>query len=397
MSTPAAETSPPQDRERAPDVRGPTGPLPLAIFIAGIAALALVLGGTAVVQIAHAVNGSPLTPECRAQGLTPFNPNSISNPGIRGASSICHILEAAVSPGERAFLIAAIALGALAMVAGFGIYRRMDTRRKRNHAFAGAVLGLQALILGSFFLYFFGGEEFQFFARNFLAFGVLQGQLGAFLNGAKITIFLAFAGEIGGIIIGLILAMLGLSQYRVVRAPARAYVNFFRGTPLIWQLSFFYLGVAIGLRLTFLGTLECAILVFSLNTGAYAAEVFRAGIQSIERGQMEAARGLGFSHLQAMRFAIVPQAVRRVIPPLMNEFVILIKDTSLIVVLGLITYQRDIFSVSQDGYSASANATFFVAAAIGYLVVTLPLIRLVNWAESRLRSGMVGVGGGFGQ
>lgn len=397
MSTSAAEISPTQGRERAPDVRGPTGPLPLAAFVTGIAALVLVLGGTAAVQIAYAANGSPLTPACRAQGLTPFNANSISNPGIKGASAICHILEAAVSSGERAVLIGGIALGALVMIAGLGVYRRMDTRRKRNHAFAGAVLGLQAVILGFFFLYFLGGQEFEFFAKNFLAFGVLQGQFGAFLNGAKITIFLAFAGETGGILIGLVLAMLALSQYRVVRAPARAYVNFFRGTPLIWQLSFFYLGVAIGLRLTFLGTLETAILVFSLNTGAYAAEVFRAGIQSIERGQMEAARGLGFSYLQAMRFAIVPQAVRRVIPPLMNEFVILIKDTSLIVVLGLITNQRDIFSVSQDGYSASANATFFVAAAIGYLIVTLPLIRLVNWAERRLRSGMVGIAGGFGQ
>ena len=85
-----------------------------------------------------------------------------------------------------------------------------------------------------------------------------------------------------------------------------------------------------------MGAFRVAIIVFSLNTGAYAAEVFRAGIQSIERGQIEAARSLGMSYMQAMRYAIVPQAVRRVIPPLMNEFVILIKDTALIVVLGLL-------------------------------------------------------------
>ncbi len=111
---------------------------------------------------------------------------------------------------------------------------------------------------------------------------------------------------------------------------------------------------------------------------------------------MEAARGLGFSYLEAMRFAIVPQAVRRVIPPLLNEFVILIKDTALIIVLGLIVWQYDLYTVAQNGYSETFNATFFVGAAIGYLVITLPLIGLVNYAERRLRSGLVGVTVGMG-
>src|SRR5436190_7953736 len=93
-----------------------------------------------------------------------------------------------------------------------------------------------------------------------------------------------------------------------------------------------------------LSTYNVAIIIFSLNTGAYAAEVFRAGIQSVERGQIEAARSLGMTYLQAMRYAIIPQAVRRVIPPLMNEFVILIKDTSLIFVLGLVIGHEDLFS-----------------------------------------------------
>ncbi|HYH27754.1 MAG TPA: ABC transporter permease subunit, partial [Actinomycetota bacterium] len=96
---------------------------------------------------------------------------------------------------------------------------------------------------------------------------------------------------------------------------------------------------------------------------------------------------------KAMRYAIVPQAFRRVIPPLMNEFVILIKDTSLIVVLGLVQREYDLFTVARSGYSETFNATLFVGAAIGYLVVTLPLIRLVNVVEKRLRSGLVGVTG----
>ena len=139
-----------------------------------------------------------------------------------------------------------------------------------------------------------------------------------------------------------------------------------------------------------------AIIVFALNTGAYAAEVFRAGIQSIERGQIEAARSLGMSYFQAMRYAIVPQAVRRVIPPLMNEFVILIKDTALVVVLGLTANEYDIFTTAREGQSATFNATFFTVAAIAYLIVTLPLIRLVNAAEKRLRSGLVGIAGAGG-
>jgi polar amino acid transport system permease protein len=208
-------------------------------------------------------------------------------------------------------------------------------------------------------------------------------------------LILAFAGEMGGIVIGLVLGILVLSQRRAVRAPARTYINFFRGTPLIWQLvtGYFLLLFGFGIRLS---AFVVAIIVFALNTGAYAAEVFRAGIQSIERGQIEAARSLGMSYVQAMRYAIVPQAVRRVIPPLMNEFVILIKDTALVVVLGLTANEYDIFTTAREGQSATFNATFFTVAAIAYLIVTLPLIRLVNAAEKRLRSGLVGIAGAGG-
>ena len=208
----------------------------------------------------------------------------------------------------------------------------------------------------------------------------------------RFPLVLAFTGELGGIVIGLILGVLTLSERRVVRAPARIYINFFRGTPLIWQLvtGYFLLLFGFGLRIS---TFTVAIIVFALNTGAYAAEVFRAGIQSIERGQYEAARSLGMSYVQAMRYAIVPQAVRRVIPPLMNEFVILIKDTALVIALGLVEGQYDIFTTAREGQAATFNATFFTVAAIAYLIVTLPLIRLVNAVEKRLRSGLVGIAG----
>src|SRR5688572_13437132 len=123
------------------------------------------------------------------------------------------------------------------------------------------------------------------------------------------------------------------------------------------------------------------ILALSLNAAAYSAEVFRAGIQSIERGQLEAARGLGMSYMQAMRYAILPQAVRRVIPPLMNEFVILIKDTALVIVLGLTSGERELMTYMDFGQANTFNATFFILGAAGYLAITLPLIRVVNLVE----------------
>jgi polar amino acid transport system permease protein len=386
-----AETD--RSTDAPPDVRGPTSPLPASVFGLGIAALSLVLGGTIVLQIGWAISGGSLTPECIKQGLTPFVPGSAAGPphGIRGARGVCNIVTALASPAETWLLILAFALGIVAIALGFSYYGRMDSKRKREECITGAVLGIQAVALVGLLEWYRSGTP-EKFAQQFLNFDLLHGTFRGFLVGAKNTLVLAFAGEAGGILIGVLLALLVLSQRRAVRAPARVYINFFRGTPLIWQLSVFYFGVLLGLGIR-MSAFVAAAIVFMLNTGAYAAEVFRAGIQSIERGQIEAARSLGMTYFQAMRYAIVPQAVRRVIPPLMNEFVILIKDTALIIVLGLLASQLDLFNFAASGYSQFFNATFYVGAAIGYLVITLPLIWLVNWAERRLRSGLVGIGG----
>ena len=389
----------PIERSAPPDIRGPTAPIPLAIFVAGIVGLALVVLGTVGTELFGNLVGGPLTPACKAAGLHHFVPPpnpALPGRGIQGAEGICNIIMTARSSAETAILVLAMVFGLAAIVAGFVTFRRWDTRRRRSHALTGAILGIQAVVLAGFVLWFRSGSGMFTFVRNELNFTLVNGiWVRAFLTGAKNTLLLAVGGEIGGIVIGLFLAMLALSDKRAVRAPARVYVNFFRGTPLIWQLAFFYFGLSLGLGLNF-SSYTVALIVFSLNTGAYASEVFRAGIQSIERGQLEASRGLGLSYLQSMGYVIVPQAFRRVIPPLLNEFVILIKDTALVVILGLITSQRELFSVAQDGYSATYNATFFVATAIGYLIVTLPMIRVVTAVERKLRSGLVGIVGGFG-
>jgi His/Glu/Gln/Arg/opine family amino acid ABC transporter permease subunit len=386
-----------------PDVRGPTAPLPAGTLAAGIASLVLALGGTFAVQAAYAIWGGPLSKFCRDEGLKSLNPGApVGSRGLKGAEGVCHVVEGLRSGPETALLLAGLVAGVVAVAVGFTTYRRMDSKRKREQSLAGAILGIQAIALALFVLFFRSSETVVAFATNFLNFTILQDSVDGFIQGAKNTLLLAFGGEVGGIIIGLVLAMLALSDKRTVRAPARVYINFFRGTPLIWQLSFFYFLVTLGLNLhdlsilgyhTKIDAFKVALIVFSLNTGAYAAEVFRAGIQSIERGQIEAARSLGLSYFQSMRYAIVPQAIRRVIPPLMNEFVILIKDTALVIVLGLLASQYEIYTFARTGYSDTFSATFFLGAAIGYLVITLPLIGLVNYVERRLRSGLVGIAG----
>lgn len=373
---------------RPPDTRGSTAPLPAGIFAVGIASLVLVLGGLFFVQYLYASTNKPLSPEC-SERLTIQVPDE-DKKLLPGTSGVCHVVDALKSDLQTGVLTAGIALGAVSVVAGFSLYKRMPNKRQREHCIAGAVLGLQAIGFGAI-LWVFRSGDVLIFARNFFNFAFLEGSFDGFVSGAKNTLILAFAGEAGGVIIGLILAFLTISERRVVRAPARAYINFFRGTPLIWQLSFFYAVFLLGFQWRS-GPFAAAMIVFALNMGGYSAEVFRAGIQSVEKGQREAARSLGMSYMQSMSYVIVPQAVRRVIPPLMNEFVILIKDTSLITVLGLVSSQFEIFTFSRQFFSDSRNASIFIGTAAAYLIVTLPLIRLVNYAESRLRSGLLGVG-----
>ena len=368
-----------------PDTRGPTAPLPLAIYLAGWLCLLIVTLGTAILQFLHAQSGDGVSSKCVGWGVDPKLP---------GASGICHIVEASRSPAASVGLAVAGIVGVAAVAGGFGTYRRMPSRRQRDEAVAGAVLGIIALFLVVVLEVFRTGQT-VIIVNNFVNFAFLRGTFGQFLQGARNTLILAIVGELGGIAIGIALSLLAISERRVVRAPARVYINFFRGTPLIWQLSMGFFGVYLGLQLHF-SVFHVAMAIFALNTGAYSAEVFRAGLQSIERGQVEAARSLGMSYPKAMRYAIVPQAVRRVIPALLNEFVILIKDTSLITILGLLASERDLFSVGRDIYSSTFNATPFVAVAAGYLVVTLPMIGLVNAVERRVRSGLVSVAGAGG-
>ena len=227
----------------------------------------------------------------------------------------------------------------------------------------------------------FNPEDFnpQNILDSYFDVGIVISQWHVILQAALVTISLALLAEFFGIALGLILALLKISRSRLLSAPAQVYIDVFRGTPLLVQITIIYFTPAsIGIRpesLFFAG-----LVALTLNSAAYVAEIFRAGIQSIDKGQMEAGRASGLSYAQTMRYIIVPQAFRRVIPPLTNEFVMLIKDTSLVSVIGLVELLR----AAQEIQSETFNSSALTAAALIYLAICLPLIYLTNILERRL-------------
>jgi His/Glu/Gln/Arg/opine family amino acid ABC transporter permease subunit len=215
--------------------------------------------------------------------------------------------------------------------------------------------------------------------EQYLDFGVIFDNFDTLLQAFLVTIVLALLAELLGIILGLVLALMKIGRSRLLSAPAQVYIDVFRGTPLLVQIIFIYFATPnIGIRIESL--FFAGLVALTLNSAAYVAEIFRSGIQSIDKGQMEAGRASGLTYAQTMRHIIVPQAFRRVIPPLTNEFVMLIKDTSIVSVIGL----EELLRSARVIQSATANATPLVAAALFYLAICLPLIYLANGLERRL-------------
>jgi polar amino acid transport system permease protein len=169
-----------------------------------------------------------------------------------------------------------------------------------------------------------------------------------------------------GIIIGLILALGRLSKVKVLEYLSKLYVWFFRGTPLLMQIFFIYYALpTICPALTF-NSITSAFIALSLNSGAYLAEIIRAAIQSIDKGQMEAAKAIGMSYGQAMRRVVIPQSYRRLIPPVGNEFIALLKDSALVSVIGMTELMRSTTQIS----NATASTTIYIPAALIYLLMT---------------------------
>ena len=199
------------------------------------------------------------------------------------------------------------------------------------------------------------------------------------LTGAAVTVQITALSVLLGIIIGLFVGIARISTYRIIHLIAAVYVDFLRGTPLLVQifLVYFALPVVTGQRID---PFIAAIAACSINSSAYVAEIFRAGIQSIDAGQMEAGRSLGMSWMQTMRYIIVPQAARRVIPPLGNEFIALLKDSSLVSVIGFEELTRRGQLIIARTY---ASLEIWLCVAIIYLIMTVSISRLVSWLERR--------------
>lgn len=179
-----------------------------------------------------------------------------------------------------------------------------------------------------------------------------------------------------------------MSSYLPVRLTSRVYVDVFRGLPAI--LTIYVIGQGLPLSgLTLFGdfTYGYAALAIGLIEGAYMSEIFRSGIQSVDRGQTEAARSLGLTAMRTMRRVVFPQGARRVLPALTGQFIIVIKSTALVYLLGLTSAQREMFAIAQDNAVLQANLSPLTAAGLIYLALTVPMSHLVNAWERRLREG----------
>jgi len=209
-----------------------------------------------------------------------------------------------------------------------------------------------------------------------------------FIRGLWTTIELTTVAVLVGLVIGLILGLMRLSRSRWLVIPAQVYVDIFRGTPLLLQILAIHFAVIPTICEEWLGVkppeaIVSGFVALSLNAGAYIAEIFRGGIQSIEKGQMEAARSLGMTYGQAMRHVILPQAFKRMLPPLGNEFIALLKDSSLVTIISVndITYAA--FTTAKNTFERWAP---YITSAAIYFVLTFVLSRFVFFLENRYRT-----------
>ncbi|MGL4985922.1 MAG: amino acid ABC transporter permease [Treponemataceae bacterium] len=216
-----------------------------------------------------------------------------------------------------------------------------------------------------------------------------------YVVGAKNTVLLAFVAVVFGTILGLLLALCRISKNKGLRIFSTAYVEFIRGTPILVQLFIIYYGLP-NLGITFpdieflsdfLGVnfadFMSAALTLSINSAAYVCEIFRGGILSIDKGQNEAGRSLGLSPLQTLRFIVIPQALRNALPALGNEFVVIIKESSIVMIIGItdLMYQANTIR----GNTFQPFEPLIVVACV-YFLLTFPLSKLLAHFEKRMRT-----------
>jgi len=204
--------------------------------------------------------------------------------------------------------------------------------------------------------------------------------LGPLIAGTGVTLKMFLVTIVLAVPLGLALALARISHFSVLSGAVNAYIWLMRGTPLMLQMLFIYFALpfvpVIGIRLP---DFPAAVVAFVLNYAAYFAEIFRAGIQSIDRGQYEGAKVLGLTYAQTMRRIVLPQMVKRILPPISNETITLVKDTSLIYVLAM----NDLLRAARGIVQRDFTTTPFVVAAAFYLAMTLVLTWGFQYLEKR--------------
>lgn len=199
-------------------------------------------------------------------------------------------------------------------------------------------------------------------------------------EGLEVTVSLFFVVLVLSLPSGILLAMLRLSPLMIVRRIVEFYVYIMRGTPLMLQILFIYYGLPfipyIGVQLD---APTAAVISFVLNYAAYLCEIFRGGIQSIPKGQYEGAKVLGFTYAQTMRKIILPQVIKRVLPPLANETINLLKDTSLVYILAM----NDVLRITRGIVQRDFDTSAFIVAGVFYLIMTFVLTNIFNYLEKR--------------
>jgi polar amino acid transport system permease protein len=275
--------------------------------------------------------------------------------------------------------------GRLNMTTAEGAAPRL-TRRRRRQLVLGGEYGIFLVIVVALL----ASADWHEIHANFANWDIAKQLFPDIITvGLRNTLIFTITGFALGLAGGLVLALMRLSSAAPYRWFGLAYIEVFRGLPALLIFVFVGTGVPLAFPGTSLpgGVYGQAALALGLVSAAYMAETIRAGIEAVPRGQMEAARTLGMSHGRAMRSIIVPQALRIVIPPLTNELVLLFKDSSLALFLGITLQQRELSKYANDVASQQGNSTPIIIAAVCYLVITIPLSYLARRLEARQKKG----------
>ncbi|MDR0880058.1 MAG: amino acid ABC transporter permease [Clostridioides sp.] len=210
-------------------------------------------------------------------------------------------------------------------------------------------------------------------------FGVLPQYFPLFLKGIGVTVSISFVALLFGVIIGLVLCLGKLSVHKIFNILASIYIEVIRGTPVYVQIFIVFFALPqFGINFT---EFQAAVFALSVNSGAYVAEIFRSGIQSIDSGQVEASRSLGLNYAQTMRFIIIPQALKNVLPTLANEFIALIKESAIVSVIGATDIMFSAMMVKNTTYDAFPP---LILAAFIYFVLTFTLSKVVGLIEKKM-------------